>query len=139
MLMTGRLERHLAEIDRTAQERVERIMDRLAKSFPPPDRADDPLGWAAYMNGLAVMAECAFLDHGEIKFSNNQAENAIQPVVVGRKSWLFCDTQAGANASAVVFTMLETARANGLDSEAWLNPHIGCPAGLLHSESRGGD
>jgi len=57
MLMTGKLERHLAEIDRTAQERVERIVDRLTKTFPPPDKASDPLGWAAHMNGLVAMAE----------------------------------------------------------------------------------
>ena len=57
MLMTGKLERHLAEIDRTAQEQVERIVDQLAKSFPPPNKADAPLGWAAHMNGLVAMAE----------------------------------------------------------------------------------
>ena len=57
MLMTGKLKRHLAEIDQTAQERVERIVDQLAISFPPPDKADDPLGWATHMNGLTAMAE----------------------------------------------------------------------------------
>ena len=66
---------------------------------------------------------CAFLDHGEIEISNNQVENAIRPIVVGRKNWLFCDTQAGANASVVIFTLLETAKANGLNPETWLN-HI---------------
>ena len=64
---------------------------------------------------------CAFLDHGEIEISNNQVENAIRPIVVGRKNWLFCDTQAGANASVVIFTLLETAKANGLNPEAYLN------------------
>ncbi len=64
---------------------------------------------------------CAFLDHGEIEISNNQVENAIRPIVVGRKNWLFCDTQAGANASAIVFTVLETAKANGLNPETYLN------------------
>ena len=63
---------------------------------------------------------CAFLDHGEIEISNNQVENAIRPIVVGRKNWLFCDTQAGANASVIVFTVLETAKANGLNPEAYL-------------------
>lgn len=48
-------------------------------------------------------------------------ENAIRPIVVGRKNWLFCDTQAGANASVIVFTVLETAKANGLNPEAYLN------------------
>ena len=47
--------------------------------------------------------------------------NAIRPIVVGRKNWLFCDTQAGANASVIVFTVLETAKANGLNPEAYLN------------------
>ncbi len=64
---------------------------------------------------------CVFLDHGEIEISNNQVENAIRPIVVGRKNWLFCDTQAGANASVIVFTVLETAKANGLNPEAYLN------------------
>ena len=63
---------------------------------------------------------CAFLDHGEIEISNNQVENAIRPIVVGRKNWLFCDTQAGASASVVIFTLLETAKANGLNPEAYL-------------------
>ena len=47
-------------------------------------------------------------------------ENAIRPIVVGRKNWLFCDTQAGANASVIVFSVLETAKANGLNPEAYL-------------------
>lgn len=64
---------------------------------------------------------CAFLNHGEIDISNNQVENAIRPIVVGRKNWLFCDTQAGANASTVIFALLETAKANGLNPEAYLN------------------
>ena len=63
----------------------------------------------------------AFLNHGETEISNNQVENAIRPIVVGRKNWLFCDTQAGANASVAIFTLLETAKANGLNSEAYLN------------------
>ena len=64
---------------------------------------------------------CAFLDHGEIEISNKQVENAIRPIVVGRKNWLFCDTQADANASVTIFTLLETVKANGLNPEAYLN------------------
>ena len=45
----------------------------------------------------------------------------IRPIVVGRKNWLFCDTQAGANASVIIFTLLETAKANGLNPESYLN------------------
>ena len=66
---------------------------------------------------------CAFLEHGEIEISNNQVENAIRPIVVGRKNWLFCDTQDGAIASTIIFTVLETAKANDLNPETYLN-HI---------------
>lgn len=63
----------------------------------------------------------AFLRHGEVDISNNIAENAIRPFVVGRKNWLFCDTPKGAEASAVVYTLVETAKANGLDPFRYLN------------------
>ena len=47
-----------------------------------------------------------------IPLSNNRAENAIRPFVIGRKNWLFCDTPGGANASAVFYSLAETAKAN---------------------------
>lgn len=56
-----------------------------------------------------------FLEDGRIELSNNQAENAIRPCVVGRKGWLFADTTKGAKASAVVYSIVETARANMLN------------------------
>ena len=58
---------------------------------------------------------CAFLEDGRIELSNNRAENAIRPFVVGRKGWLFCDTTKGAKASAVVYSIVETAKANKLN------------------------
>lgn len=63
---------------------------------------------------------CAFLEHGEIEISNNQVENAIRPLVVGRKNWLFSDTPEGAKASAIVYSLIETAKANGLNVERYL-------------------
>lgn len=56
-----------------------------------------------------------FLEHGEIEISNNQVENAIRPFVIGRKGWLFSDTPRGAQASAIVYSLMETAKANGLN------------------------
>ena len=50
-----------------------------------------------------------------LDISNNPAENAIRPFVVGRKNWLFCDTPKGAEASAIVYTLVETAKANRLE------------------------
>ena len=47
------------------------------------------------------------------QISNNLAENAIRPFTVGRKNWLFSDTIKGAKASAVIYSLVETAGANG--------------------------
>jgi len=63
----------------------------------------------------------AFLEHGEVDISNNFAENSIRPFVQGRKAWLFCDSPKGADSSAIVYSLVETAKANGLDPYAYLN------------------
>ena len=57
----------------------------------------------------------AYCDHGQLHISNVLAENAIRPFVIGRKAWLFSDTPKGATASASYYTLIETAKANGLD------------------------
>lgn len=62
----------------------------------------------------------AFVEHGDVPISNNLAENAIRPFAVGRKNWLFCDTVKGAESSAIVYSMVETAKANGLDPYDYL-------------------
>ena len=62
----------------------------------------------------------AFLEHGEVDISNNTAENAIRPFVIGRKNWLFSDTVKGATASSIVYTIVETAKANGIEPYAYL-------------------
>lgn len=63
---------------------------------------------------------CAFLEHGEIEISNNQVENAIRPFVIGRKGWLFADTPQGAEASAIIYSLMETAKANNLRLDDYL-------------------
>ena len=55
-----------------------------------------------------------------MEISNNAAENAIRPFAVGRKNWLFSDTVKGAESSAIVYTLVETAKANGLEPYAYL-------------------
>jgi transposase len=61
-----------------------------------------------------------FLEDGRVELSNNRAENAIRPFVIGRKGWLFADTTKGAGASAVVYSIVETAKANGLNVYMYL-------------------
>lgn len=61
-----------------------------------------------------------YTERGDLPIDNNPCEGAIRPFVTGRKAWLFADTQAGAQASALIYSLIETARANGLEPYAWL-------------------
>ena len=58
---------------------------------------------------------------GRLEISNNRAERAIKPFVIGRKNWLFSCTPKGAKASAVIYSILETAKQNGLKPYDYLN------------------
>ena len=59
-------------------------------------------------------------ERGDLPIDNNRCENSIRPFVIGRKAWLFSDTPAGAHASAVIYSLVQTAKANGLEPYAWL-------------------
>lgn len=61
-----------------------------------------------------------YTERGDLPIDNNACENAIRPFVVGRKAWLFADTPAGAKASAVIYSLVETAKANSLEPYTWL-------------------
>ena len=61
-----------------------------------------------------------YLEHGAMTPDNNRAENAIRPFVVGRKNWLFAGTPKGARASADLYSLIETAKANGLEPYRYL-------------------
>ena len=61
-----------------------------------------------------------YVDDGRLSIDNNTAENAIRPFVIGRKNWLFSDTERGAKASAALYGLIETAKANGLEPYAYL-------------------
>ena len=64
---------------------------------------------------------CRFLQDGSIPAHNNRAENAIRPFVIGRKNWLFSQTAKGASANADMYSLVETAKANGLDVFEYLS------------------
>lgn len=61
-----------------------------------------------------------YLEDGHCSFSNNLSENAIRPFTVGRKNWLFSASPKGATASAMVYTMVEMAKANDLNTYKYL-------------------
>ena len=55
------------------------------------------------------------LEDGRLELSNNRAERSIKPFVMGRKNWLFANTPAGAQSSAAIYSLIETAKENKLD------------------------
>lgn len=61
------------------------------------------------------------LEDGHVEIDNNKAENAIRPFVIGRKGWLFSGSPRGAHASATLYTLVESAKANKLEPWAYLN------------------
>ena len=62
-----------------------------------------------------------YLQDGHCSLSNNASENSIRPLVVGRKNFLFSDTQDGANATMTAYSLIETAKANGLDPQDYIS------------------
>lgn len=61
-----------------------------------------------------------YTEDGRLSIDNNRAERAIKPFVIGRKNWLFSNTEKGAGASAVIYSIIETAKANGVNTDAYL-------------------
>ena len=61
-----------------------------------------------------------FLDDGRICISNNAAERALRGIALGRKSWLFCGSDRGGERTAVMYSLIVTARMNDVDPQAWL-------------------
>ena len=122
----------LFELERQFEELTaeERLIQRKEKSGPvleaywkwlytiprPTGKLKDAVTYA--QNQKAHLS--AFLEHGEIEISNNQVENAIRPFVIGRKGWLFADTPQGAEASAIIYSLMETAKANNLRLDDYL-------------------
>ncbi len=62
-----------------------------------------------------------YLLDGRCEISNNHVENTIRPFTVGRRNWLFADTPKGAKASAAIYSLVESAKANGLDVYKYFN------------------
>ena len=71
-----------------------------------------------YMNHRESLER--IFEDGRLSLSNNLAERAIRPIVMGRKNWLFSDSKAGGESNALYHSLIQTAKANGLDPEKYL-------------------
>jgi transposase len=112
-----------SEILRIREEMSRPIIEQFRswlEDMQPKVIPKSPLG-KAVQYGLNQWPKLVrFLDHAVIPLDNNRAENCIRPFVIGRKNFLFADTQAGAKASANLYTLVECAKANGIEPHAYL-------------------
>lgn len=112
-------------VDMTAvrQKQTKPILEGLHKDLLDLQKKAPPKGLlgqaVAYTLKLWPRLQ-VFLDHDEVKPDTNDVENAIRPFVVGRKAWLFAGSPNGAKASAIIYSMVETAKANGWNPTDWL-------------------
>ena len=69
-----------------------------------------------------------YLDDGTVAIDNKAVERAIRPLVLGRKNWLFAGSDAGGEHAAAIYSLIETAKLNGLDPDAYLQAVLDCIA-----------
>lgn len=95
---------------------IKELLDGRVKTTPPKSLLGRALSYAlAQWPRLGI-----YLEDGRLRPDNNLAENAIRPFAVGRKNWLFSGHPRGADASAALYSLIESAKANGVESYAYL-------------------
>jgi len=85
-------------------------LDKSALQVPPQSAIGKAIAYSLRQWPKLVR----YAEDGRLSIDNNRAERAIKPFVIGRKNWLFANTQNGAHASAILYSLVETAKANGL-------------------------
>jgi len=91
-------------------------LDEIAPSYLAKGLMRSAIGYAC--NARSPLT--AFLDHAELRIDNNPMENAIRPFTVGRRNWLYAGSPRGANASAFLYSLVESAKGCGLEPKAYL-------------------
>lgn len=79
-----------------------------------------PLGQALDYSQKLLLNMRIILEGGSLEVDNNAAERAIKPFIIGRKNWLFANSEKGANSSAIIYSIIETAKSHGLSVEKYL-------------------
>lgn len=113
--------RHTLRLEKAVPvlEQLRVWLDKSLPQVPPSTATGKALQYLHNEWGKLV----AYLEDGRLEIDNNRAENAIRPFVLGRKNWLFSDSVAGVKASANLYSLIETAKASGLEPYAYLR-HI---------------
>jgi len=85
-------------------------LDKSALQIPPKSAVGKAIAYSLRQWPKLIR----YTENGYLSIDNNRAERAIKPFVIGRKNWLFSNTATGAHASAMMYSLIETAKANGL-------------------------
>ena len=85
-------------------------LEKTVPLKPPSDKLTKALNYSLNQWDKLVR----YVDNPSLNIDNNRAERAIKPFVIGRKNWLFANTANGAQSSANLYSLIETAKANGL-------------------------
>jgi len=109
------LKRRIKEVKPLLDDFKEWLDDKAQKVRPTSDTGKAIFYTRGQWNKLIKYLECA-----ELTPDNNAAERSIKPFVLGRKNWLFSGSPTGANASALLFSLIETAKANDLNPYGYL-------------------
>ncbi|MFT5098752.1 MAG: transposase, partial [Planctomycetaceae bacterium] len=95
---------------------IKKWLDKTLTQIPPKSATGRAVNYA-----LEYWPELnPFIQNGDWPIDNNPAENAIRPFVIGRKNWLFSDSQRGARASANLYSLIETAKVNDREPYRYL-------------------
>lgn len=105
-----------AEQSQPVLARIENLLQRHLHSVAP----NSLLGKALHYLAGQWPKFIRYIENGAWPIDNNPCENAIRPFVVGRRNWLFADTVGGANASANLYSLIETCKANRIDPYHYL-------------------
>lgn len=97
-------------------EELKAVLDANDKKHPPQGLLGKAFGYA--INQWPHMMN--YIKEGKLEIDNNFTENRIRPFAIGRKNWLFSDTVDGAKASAMIYSILQTARGNGLEPYTYM-------------------
>ncbi len=84
-----------------------------------------PLGGAIRYALTRMKKLRPWLDHGFLELDNNTAERSMRPIALGRKNYLFMGSEGGGKAAAIAYTLVETAKLNGVNPQAWLTDVLG--------------
>jgi len=111
-------DRHIIRLKKSAPilKKFQEYVDNEIVNALPKSHLGKALAYAQKL--LPYMR--TFLTNGCLEIDNNAAERAIKPFVIGRKNWMFSKTSKGASSSALLYSIIETAKANGLATEKYL-------------------